>query len=517
MCQASQVELHSTALKNDEAQMIQPSNSDISSSSSRTKTSTFALRNLIYYKQWEEVESACKRSPYQARVADRTGDLLLHEACISGAPFQVIKNLITAYPAGVKKKGFCGRLPLHYASYKKPSLHTIKILLKNYPEGVSEVDSDGRLPIHLAVVRNAPKEVILMLSNAYPKSLCIPNKFGSTPPMLARNVHMHHLLQEEEDRLGNISQKVDAMKKLIAAKGAPFKMSMLKKFSNLPKTSTRNDEIQYTPLREKPESTQESRMHNIMKKLDMLWPSPSGIVSKDGKHTRGYSEKSYTIGHVDSNKSIYTRSLPDKCLSNNFDIYADDQQPEETEEIHPTIEERLMRKNLSLREANKSTHTRSPPDKSLSDCTNIYTDNQQKKETKEICSMVKKRDRRRTPSPCEINSEFIQLSMQSGFRTSNCTNIPIRHQQNTKAVDISSPRKVFESIQLNNEGRRMVQIPSPRGVFETVQLSTHSSTRSPASQNGPLSTYFRNKVFHTNEDFSRSYTQSTEVEQSLFV
>lgn len=201
--------------------MIQPKNlnNDVVNHSTNTPSNT--LRNLIYRKQWDKIEAECNCSPHQAKVSDKLGDLPLHEACLQAAPFHVIKNLIIAYPAGVKKKGFCSRIPLHYASYIKPSLNIIKLLLKNHPEGASTLDSDGRLPVHLAVVRNAPKEAILVLISAFPRSLKTPNKFGSTPLMLARNEHIQSMLLEEELRPRNAYQKMESVKRLKKVWNAP--------------------------------------------------------------------------------------------------------------------------------------------------------------------------------------------------------------------------------------------------------------------------------------------------------
>lgn len=194
--------------------MSSPTSSNMKGAIRTTETSSFTLRNLIYRKAWTGVEQECQCNPSQAKVADKLGDLPLHEACLQAAPFHVIKNLLSTYPAGAKEKGFCGRLPLHYASYNRPSLNVIKLLLKNYPQGASVIDSDGRLPVHLAVVRNAPKEAILILIAAYPKSLYMPNKFGSTPQMLASNQHIQSILEEEEVRPRNVEQTIDAVKKL---------------------------------------------------------------------------------------------------------------------------------------------------------------------------------------------------------------------------------------------------------------------------------------------------------------
>eukprot|EP00555_Chaetoceros_dichaeta_P005187 CAMPEP_0198266564 /NCGR_PEP_ID=MMETSP1447-20131203/28906_1 /TAXON_ID=420782 /ORGANISM="Chaetoceros dichaeta, Strain CCMP1751" /LENGTH=324 /DNA_ID=CAMNT_0043956707 /DNA_START=9 /DNA_END=983 /DNA_ORIENTATION=- len=201
--------------------MTQPSNSNANVGNRSTKASSYTLRNLIYRKQWDKIETECNCNPSQAKKVDKLGDLPLHEACLQAAPFHVIKNLIIAHPAGVKKKGFCGRLPLHYAAYCKPSLNIIKLLLKNYPEGASTLDSDGRLPVHLAVVRNAPKEAILVLISAFPRSLHTQNKFGSTPQMLARNEHIQTMLQEEEVRPRYTLQTIESEKKLKKVWTAP--------------------------------------------------------------------------------------------------------------------------------------------------------------------------------------------------------------------------------------------------------------------------------------------------------
>lgn len=192
--------------------MCNPSRNEPKRDVSKTETSApVTLRNLVYRKAWDQIEKACQCSP--ADVADKLGDLPLHEACLQAAPFHVIKNLISAYPDGVKKRGFCDRLPLHYAAYNKPSLNIIKLLLKYHPEGAAAVDSDGRMPVHLAVIRNAPKEAILLLISAYPKSLHTANNFGSTPQMLARNEHIQVMLQEEEIRPRNIARNIESMKK----------------------------------------------------------------------------------------------------------------------------------------------------------------------------------------------------------------------------------------------------------------------------------------------------------------
>lgn len=172
-------------------------------------SATVALRNLIYLQEWTDVISICISNPYEAKVTDRMGDLPIHEACLHGAPFDVIESLWSAYPCGIKKKGFCGRLPLHYAVYNKPYLNTVKFLLEKYPVAASTMDSDGRLPIHLAVVRNAPKHFIETLITANPQSVRTPNKFGNTPQMLARNDYVYSVLNCRKDVQRTALHRID--------------------------------------------------------------------------------------------------------------------------------------------------------------------------------------------------------------------------------------------------------------------------------------------------------------------
>jgi len=177
-------------------------------------SATVALRNLIYLQEWADVVSICISNPHEAKVTDRMGDLPIHEACLHGAPFNVIESLLSAYPSGIQKKGFCGRLPLHYAVYNKPSLNTVQFLLEKYPAGASTIDADGRLPIHLAVIRNSPKDFIEALIAANPQSLQTPNKFGNTPEMLARNDYVYSVLNGRKDVQRTALHRANAKMKL---------------------------------------------------------------------------------------------------------------------------------------------------------------------------------------------------------------------------------------------------------------------------------------------------------------
>lgn len=309
----------------------------LSKMSAHTKRpSSPVLRTLIYKKQWDEVERVLKHSPSQAESADRMGDLPLHEACLQGAPFNIIKHLLAAYPNGIKQKGFCGRLALHYAAYVKPSLHIIKLLIQRFPEGATIFDADGRLPLHLAVVRNAPKQVIETLICAYPKGLKTPNRFGSTPLMLARNNQMAELLRKEEIQPRNVKKKIDLQKNMLSvwdsSRKSPVSMNDKERDFDLlglgihyPKTQKKRSQIIQKRQNIKPEvkhppsqngghrqSSKVSKKHSdkIRKPLQtkrILIPSPSSSLLD------GYNSMPHNAGNGHTMKvplKIVLKSLP---------------------------------------------------------------------------------------------------------------------------------------------------------------------------------------------------------------
>jgi len=183
--------------------------------SSRPKCSQ-SLRTLLYNRKWIDASNRIDTNPEETDLQDAMGDLPLHEVChTGGAPFQIIQKLIHTNKAALEKRGFCGRLPLHYAAYSKPSVNVIKLLLRHFPDAAKKFDDDGRLPLHLAVIRNAPKQSMQAVIDAYPKALTTPNRFGSTPVMLARNELVETLLIDEANRPRDARKKIQTEKKLV--------------------------------------------------------------------------------------------------------------------------------------------------------------------------------------------------------------------------------------------------------------------------------------------------------------
>lgn len=159
------------------------------------------LQSLIYHKKWDQCISRITSHPHETTVVDKiSGDLALHEACQSGAPFNVIQHLIHTNQSALSTKGFCGRIPLHYAVYVRPTVNVIKLLLRYYKDGAAVFDNDGRLPIHMAVLRNAPNLVIQVLIDANLRGLISCNKFGNTPGMVCNNDLVKALLEDEKQK-----------------------------------------------------------------------------------------------------------------------------------------------------------------------------------------------------------------------------------------------------------------------------------------------------------------------------
>ena len=154
------------------------------------------LQSLIYHKKWDQCITRITTHPHETTLVDKiSGDLAVHEACQSGAPFNVIQHLIHTNQSALSTKGFCGRIPLHYAVYVRPTVNVIKLLLRYYKDGAAVFDNDGRLPIHMAVLRNAPNLVIQTLIDANLRGLISCNKFGNTPDMVCNNDLVKALLK----------------------------------------------------------------------------------------------------------------------------------------------------------------------------------------------------------------------------------------------------------------------------------------------------------------------------------
>ncbi|GFH60814.1 hypothetical protein CTEN210_17290 [Chaetoceros tenuissimus] len=76
--------------------------------------------------------------------------LPLHIACMLGAPFLLIKDLVESYPDAVRKKTTQGQLPLHIACQSHVDERVVGLLLDFWPEGLFVKDDDGNTAIEVA-------------------------------------------------------------------------------------------------------------------------------------------------------------------------------------------------------------------------------------------------------------------------------------------------------------------------------------------------------------------------------
>ena len=80
------------------------------------------------------------------------------------------------------------QLPLHAALCYGAPFNTIKELLKAYPAGACCADLDGNLPVHLAIKFNRDESILRLLLKALPDSFHAKNCMGQTPLDMAEHI-----------------------------------------------------------------------------------------------------------------------------------------------------------------------------------------------------------------------------------------------------------------------------------------------------------------------------------------
>ena len=119
--------------------------------------STTDMSQAITSEQWERVVGLCQSKPDSAKSwTTRQGlfegikdsnVLPIHEALVGGAPLEVIRGLLAAYPDSISaKESSYKRLPLHCACRKNAILQVVELLLDKNPEAALVADKLGRLP-----------------------------------------------------------------------------------------------------------------------------------------------------------------------------------------------------------------------------------------------------------------------------------------------------------------------------------------------------------------------------------
>lgn len=134
------------------------------------------LVQLIETDEWVKVNERLrsKQGKQEARTADANKWFPIHRAMErNDIPLLVVKDLLDAYPEGIRKKAWDDSLPIHVA-VQFCSTDVVKFLISKYPKGVQEVTDCGNLPLHNALIEGETEninEVIELLILKYPKGL----------------------------------------------------------------------------------------------------------------------------------------------------------------------------------------------------------------------------------------------------------------------------------------------------------------------------------------------------------
>lgn len=118
---------------------------------------------------------------YNADGSIRWKLLPIHQACEYKAPSELIKHLISAYPASLMLKDSGGFLPLHLACRERSSKSVIAALLSAEPGATKSRDEEGRLPLHLACRQGVPAQIVDSLIACHYKGAATIDKYGLLP------------------------------------------------------------------------------------------------------------------------------------------------------------------------------------------------------------------------------------------------------------------------------------------------------------------------------------------------
>lgn len=109
--------------------------------------------------------------------------LPLSYALMNSRPsIEVIRLLVSEYPAAVTTYDMSNRLPLHYALEHAVSSDIIFLLIDSNPDTIrAQGRGSSNIPLHISIDKHAPKEVILKLIEMYPQGAAINDIFSISP------------------------------------------------------------------------------------------------------------------------------------------------------------------------------------------------------------------------------------------------------------------------------------------------------------------------------------------------
>mmetsp|Transcript_15285 Transcript_15285/g.34435 ORF Transcript_15285/g.34435 Transcript_15285/m.34435 type:complete len:761 (-) Transcript_15285:22-2304(-) len=134
-----------------------------------------------------KVDFVLENAPQSIERKDRSSNLPLHAACSSLRPdFTLIKRIFNLYPEAVAARNDEGRLPLHeflsrdlFANDADTFLEIVKFLVTQFPASLKLADHDGMLPLHHACKNNCPSCIVKFLVGAYEEGIKVDSpKYG---------------------------------------------------------------------------------------------------------------------------------------------------------------------------------------------------------------------------------------------------------------------------------------------------------------------------------------------------
>jgi ankyrin repeat protein len=148
----------------------------------------------IVIPSFDVIEFLIEMDPKMVQETIESNIPLLHWACSTNAPLDVIKDILSVYPDAIK---ICderlGYLPLHFACYYKASIEIIEFLIQIYPESIQKIDKEGKVPLHISCATTRTlresynieysnlNDIIHLLYSSYKDGAFVSDIFGMVP------------------------------------------------------------------------------------------------------------------------------------------------------------------------------------------------------------------------------------------------------------------------------------------------------------------------------------------------
>jgi len=116
------------------------------------------LYRAIDTKQWRQASVRLSSHPEEAQTwvyrLDKNKEpvwkfLPLHAACFSGAPGELVKEILRAYPEAVRMTAYGDKLPIHIACETGASRDVVLCLVDAYPDSLCMTECHGNTPLEL--------------------------------------------------------------------------------------------------------------------------------------------------------------------------------------------------------------------------------------------------------------------------------------------------------------------------------------------------------------------------------